>query len=97
MAVDLFLEGVNVTVVRVVDASTGGVLLELPFDREPPRLSSRGIATLRRGNDVVERGARVVRVRWGGREKGVRVPPAIALVFEDADADAAARLEAMLR
>ena len=94
VALELVIDGAPVVVARVVDASPGGALVEVA---SPPPLSATGRAVLRRGDASVERHARVVRIRWGGRDRGERVKPAVALVFDDADQDAAARLEALLR
>jgi hypothetical protein len=63
----------------------------------PPALNTRGTATITKGGASVERKARVIRVRWKGREKGAALPAALALVFDDSDDDAAAKLEEMLR
>ncbi len=96
VAVDVVIGGDAVSVARVVDVSVGGVLVELFPGQAPPALAAHGSAVVRHGDAVVTRGARVVRVRWGGRERGVAVPAAVALVFDDSDDDAAARLEALL-
>jgi hypothetical protein len=88
--------GSAVPVARVIDVSIGGVLLELPMGIEPPRLGASGTAQLTRGPSILERHARVVRVRWRGREKGKQLPPAVALAFDDADLEAARRWERMI-
>ncbi len=88
--------GEPVPVARVVDVSIGGVLLELPMGIEPPRLGAAGTAQLTRGPSILERHARVVRVRWLGRDKGRVMSPAVALVFDDADLEAAGRWERMI-
>lgn len=85
-----------VPVARVVDVSIGGLLLELPMGIEPPALGASGTAQLTRGSSILERHARVVRVRWLGRDKGKVMPPAVALAFDDADLDAARRWERMI-
>lgn len=66
---------------RVVDASQGGLLVELGEDVTPPPVGSVGTVRLRQGELSVEQLARVVRVRWTGRHRGTRLPPAIALEF----------------
>lgn len=81
-------------VVRVIDVSIGGAFVEV--GGEPPALSSRCRCTVRRGDVVIERDARVVRIRWGGRERGAPIPPAVAVVFDEVDAESVARLEALL-
>ena len=60
--------GAAVPVSRVVDVSIGGVLLELPMGIQPPPLGASGTAQLTRGPSILERHARVVRVRWRGPE-----------------------------
>lgn len=85
-----------VPIARVVDVSAGGVLLELPPGIDPPALHAAGLAQLTRGAAYLERHARVVRVRWSGRDKGVVVPAAVALSFDDADLEAATRWERMI-
>ena len=88
--------GNPVPIARVIDVSAGGVLLELPMGIEPPALHASGFAQLTRGASYLERHARVVRVRWGGRDKGVPMAPAVALSFDDADLEAATRWERMI-
>ena len=90
------LIGAPVPVARVVDVSIGGMLLELPMGIDPPRLGTSGTAQLTRGPSILVRHARVVRVRWLGRDKGKVMPPAVALVFDDADLEAARRWERMI-
>ncbi|HEY4223230.1 MAG TPA: PilZ domain-containing protein [Myxococcota bacterium] len=94
---ELYIAGAEVSIARVIDASMGGAYLELRSGRDPPALSSRGTAVLRRAGDVVERAVRVVRVRWRGRERGEPVPPAVALVFEEQDEAALTRIDQLLR
>ena len=88
--------GIPVPIARVLDVSAGGVLLELPMGIEPPALHASGFAQLTRGASYLERHARVVRVRWGGRDKGKSMAPAVALSFDDADFEAATRWERMI-
>lgn len=88
--------GIPVPIARVIDVSAGGVLLELPMGIEPPALHASGFAQLTRGASYLERHARVVRVRWGGRDKGKFMAPAVALSFDDADLEAATRWERMI-
>lgn len=66
---------------RVVDASPGGLLVELGEGVTPPPVGSVVSVRLRQGEVSVEQIARIVRVRWIGRHRGTRLPPAIALEF----------------
>lgn len=88
--------GRPVPIARVVDVSAGGVLVELPMGTEPPSLHASGTAVLASGTSAVQRHARVVRVRFGGSDKGKPMAPALALAFDDADLDAAIRWQRML-
>ena len=97
VVVSLYANGAAVPIARVIDASLGGALLEIARDTAPPALSSTCRCMVSRGATSIERGARVVRIRWGGRERGEPVLPAVALVFDDADADAAQKLDTLLR
>jgi hypothetical protein len=88
--------GEPVPVARLIDVSVGGVLLELPRGFLPPALHASGTALLTCGASSLQRHAKVVRVRWSGREKGEPTPPAIALSFDDADLETAMRWERMI-
>jgi hypothetical protein len=92
--VALAMGGAPIPVARVIDASIGGAFLEVRG--EPPALWSRCRCTVKRGDIVLERDARVVRIRWGGRDRGAPIGPAVALVFDEVDAESTARLEALL-
>jgi hypothetical protein len=81
---------------RVLDLSLGGALVELPAGSTLPAMGARGQLWLTRGARTVMRGARVVRVRFSGREQGQPLPPAVALVFDDGDAGAAALLAGLI-
>lgn len=86
--------------VSLVDVSFGGLFVELagpdPARHAVPALATRGRVQIRQGDVVVERRVRVVRIRWGGRERGQPVPPGLALAFEDLDDEKAALFEALL-
>ena len=88
----LVVGGVPVPIARVIDVSVGGVLLELPMGVDPPALHAAGFAQLTRGDSSLQRHGRVVRVRWGGKDRG----EAVALSFDDADLPAATRWERMI-
>lgn len=90
------VQGANLAATRVVDLSAGGALIEVEPGAALPALGARVLAHLAQGDRSVTRGARVVRLRWTGRELGVAVPPAVALVFDDGDATAASQLAAFL-
>ena len=92
----LEIHGAGLPVTRIVDLSAGGALLEGAQDVALPALGARARATLARGQRSIARGARVVRVRWAGRDRGRRMAPAIALVFDDGDALAHASLLELL-
>lgn len=92
----LRLDGASLAVTRVLDVSAGGALFEVAADAVLPALGARASVVLTRGDHRAERSAHVVRVRWGGRERGAPLPPAVALVFDDGDAEAATRLERLL-
>lgn len=83
LTVELDLEGSRA--VRLVDASSGGLFVEV--GGIPPALGARGRARIRRGDVVVERRVRVVRIRWSGRDRGTRIGAGLALAFADEDAD----------
>ena len=90
--VHIEVEGATLAVTRVADLSAGGALVEVEPGSALPALGARVQARLVRDDRAITRGARVVRLRWTGRERGVPMPPAVALVFDDGDAMAAARL-----
>lgn len=90
------VQGAKLAAARVVDLSAGGVLIEVEPDVALPALGAHALAHLARGDRSVTRGARVVRLRWAGRELGVAIPRAVALVFDDGDATAASRLAVLL-
>lgn len=92
----LEVQGAALPVTRIVDLSAGGVLVEIEQGCMPPALGARAHATLARGQRSIARSARVVRVRWAGRERGRPMAPAIALVFDDGDAAAHASLLELL-
>jgi hypothetical protein len=79
----IVVDGVMLKTARVVDVSLGGALVELDVGVSPPTLGAAARATVKRNGAEVERHARVVRVRWGGRERGKVVPAAVAFAFED--------------
>jgi hypothetical protein len=81
---------------RVIDVSVGGALVEIGRGLTVPALHTSCRALLERDGVTVARGARVVRLRLAGRERGVPVDAAVALVFDDGDDDAARTLERWL-
>lgn len=86
----LELNGSTLRSTRVLDLSPGGALVEVGAGVALPPLGAKGQVRLWRGERTIVRGARVVRVRFTGRERGVPLPPAVALVFDDGDAVATA-------
>lgn len=88
--------GQSIPIARVIDVSAGGVLLELPLAVDPPPLHAAGMVELTRGESLVMRHARVVRVRFMGRHKGAPMAAAVALAFDDADLDAAMQWERIM-
>jgi len=69
--------GVTTSSGRIVDISPTGALVELPHGTLPPALGAEGVVR----SASIQARARVVRVRFVGRERGQQLPPAIALSF----------------
>jgi hypothetical protein len=90
------LAGAPLAIARLLDVSPGGAMLEMSPGAPRAGSGARALTRLVRGDRVVMRGARVVRLRWSGRERGRPVPPAVALVFDDGDTAAALRLAELL-
>jgi hypothetical protein len=81
---------------RMIDVSVGGALVEIARTTSIPPLHAVCRAVLERDGTTITRHARVVRVRLAGREKGARIEPAVALVFDDGDDEAARTLEKLI-
>jgi hypothetical protein len=79
----LELGGAALVGARLIDASPGGLFIELQGGASPPPLAARGTARVRSGGALLERPVRVVRVRWAGRERGRPVAPGLALAFDE--------------
>lgn len=78
---ELLLDGVPpLSVDSVADVSEGGTFVACA---SPPRLGTSLVVRIRRDGEEASVRARVVRVVWGGRDRGARLSGGAALAFED--------------
>ncbi len=89
----------DVAAPQVLDASLGGLFVELPLGAALPALGEHVDVVLQRDALVLAQSAQVVRLRHGGRARGALTAPAVALLFDAEHSDGAAeqQLEAMLK